>query len=549
MSRSHFARRIARTATARHPRTTSLVSRAVLFVTVVAVLGVVTAVDSASAVVADHLVVSATSSRNTSNVKSATASCPPGLRAIGAGVSVESPGNHIILEGLRPTATGVTATGHANSGTNTWAVTAQAICAEPPAGLEIVSVTSPSNANRPKTATAACPGAKRVIGAGAEILGGNGKVVIDGMRPFGTEVDASGDVIGTYDEPWSVRSYAICADPLAGQQIVTRLSDIGSLHTQLTATLCPTGTRLLGTGFDVVGGSGEVGVVQLAPSSMVRISAVAAEHSDYPISWQVNSIGICGGLNLEVVASSSPSNAASPKSRNVNCPGSKRVVGTGFRVTGNAPGNVVVDRMMPSTPTRVSVRGIEDENGTLGTWSVSARAVCANPLPGRQIVTATSETDSGNPKFVTATCPFGKQVIGTGAAISGGAGEVSLDDVVPSRTEVTASAREDDTGTTRDWSVTAFAVCANPLADRQVVTARTVTNSFVAKSATAICPSDTRLTGTGFRIDGALGEVRVENVQPGSNVSPTNVSVQANEDDDGTTRNWALTAYAICATP
>ena len=85
------------------------------------------------------------------------------------------------------------------------------------------------------------------------------------MRPFGTEVDASGDVIGTYDEPWSVRSYAICADPLAGQQIVTRLSDIGSLHTQLTSKLCPTGKRLLGTGFDVVGGSGEVGVVQLAP--------------------------------------------------------------------------------------------------------------------------------------------------------------------------------------------------------------------------------------------------------------------------------------------
>ena len=92
-------------------------------------------------------------------------------------------------------------------------------------------------------------------------------------------------------------------------------------------------------------------------------------------------------------------------------------------------------------------------------------------------------------------------------------------------------------------------MCANPLADRQIVTARTATNSFVAKSATAICPSDTRLTGTGFRIDGARGEVRVENVQPGSNVSPTNVSVQANEDDDGTTRNWALTTYAICATP
>ena len=91
--------------------------------------------------------------------------------------------------------------------------------------------------------------------------------------------------------------------------------------------------------------------------------------------------------------------------------------------------------------------------------------------------------------------------------------------------------------------MTTFAVCANPLADLQIVTARTATNSFVAKTATASCPSDTRLTGTGYRIDGTPGAVRVENLQPGTNVSPTNVSVQANEDDDGTTRNWALTAY------
>ena len=117
----------------------------------------------------------------------------------------------------------------------------------------------------------------------------------------------------------------------------------------------------------------------------------------------------------------------------------KRVVGTGYRITGNTPGNIVVDHMVPSTPTSVSVRGIEDDNGTSGTWSVSARAVCANPLPGHRSVTATTATDSSNPKVVTATCPFGKQVIGTSAAISGGAGEVSLDDVVPSRTQVTAS--------------------------------------------------------------------------------------------------------------
>ena len=200
--------------------------------------------------------------------------------------------------------------------------------------------------------------------------------------------------------------------------------------------------------------------------------------------------------------------------------------------------------MVPS-PGSVGVTASVDDDGTLGSWTASARAVCANPLPGQQIVSATSVAHSSTAKTAIASCPAGKQVVGTGAAITGGRGETSLDDVVPGSSDVTVTAHEDDNGTTEAWSVTAYAVCAAPLAGHQIVQAGSGSGSFAAKSATATCPPAATLLGTGFRLDGAYGQARVENIQP----SPTNVSISANEDDDGTPDNWALTAYAVCATP
>ena len=56
--------------------------------------------------------------------------------------------------------------------------------------------------------------------------------------------------------------------------------------------------------------------------------------------------------------------------------------------------------------------------------------MCANPPPGLQLVTAASEFDS-DPASVTATCPTGKNLIGTGGEIAAGLGQVMLDDLRP----------------------------------------------------------------------------------------------------------------------
>ena len=118
-------------------------------------------------------------------------------------------------------------------------------------------------------------------------------------------------------------------------------------------------------------------------------------------------------------------------------------------------------------------------------------------------------------------------------------------EVRPSRREE-VSARE-DLRSANSWSVTAYVVCADRLADHRIVTATTGSDSSAAKSATATCPSDTQLLGTGYRTDGR--GIRVTNVHPGGTIRPTNVAVSAEEEHDGTASNWAVTAFADCATP
>jgi hypothetical protein len=94
-------------------------------------------------------------------------------------------------------------------------------------------------------------------------------------------------------------------------------------------------------------------------------------------------------------------------------------------------------------------------------------AVLSSPLrrtpAGQQRIAATSPTDSASPKSVTATCPSGQRVIGTGHELANGRGQVLLDDVIPSAdlTSVRVEAFEDQDGTTNPWSVTAYAICAD----------------------------------------------------------------------------------------
>jgi hypothetical protein len=170
----------------------------------------------------------------------------------------------------------------------------------------------------------------------------------------------------------------------------------------------------------------------------------------------------------------------------------------------------------------------------------------SSAVPGLVRVLASSANNSASPKTVIATCPGNKRLTGTGARIDGGGGEVALNDLTPNQalTSNTVTAYEADP-TAANWRVTAYALCADPLPGRVLATAASALNSASPKTRTAPCPAGKRLTGTGARIDGGGSEVALNDLTP--DATPGSTTATAFEEDP-TTANWRVTAFAICAT-
>ncbi|WFE25684.1 hypothetical protein O7623_20195 [Solwaraspora sp. WMMD791] len=142
-------------------------------------------------------------------------------------------------------------------------------------------------------------------------------------------------------------------------------------------------------------------------------------------------------------------------------------------------------------------------------------------------------------KSVTVHCPqAGQSVFGAGGRIIDGAGAVALTAIAPDQTlssvTVEAAARN---GHTADWSVEAIAVCdvSSDPPHRQAST--TVDGATAAAS----CPDPTRVTGTGFRFDGAVA-AHLDEVTPDQDLRRVRVHV-------GGTTPARVTAYAICKRP
>jgi hypothetical protein len=245
---------------------------------------------------------------------------------------------------------------------------------------------------------------------------------------------------------------------------------------------------------------------------------------------------------LQVVSAVSAADSSSPKSALATCPAGKRVIGTGFYIDG-VEGRVSIDDLIP-TATTVLATGYETQPGTNAIWWIRAFAVCANPLPGLEIVAVSSGADSMT-KATTATCPAGKQALGSGAAIAAGTGEVMLDALVPSGAAVSAVAYEDGDGTTAAWTLSAFAICASAPAGLQVVASRTV-NDSTNKFDTPTCPAGTVPLSLGWDISSrAAGEILIDIAMP----TATGALVAAREGGAGVSTSWTLTTRAVCATP
>ncbi|TMR06946.1 hypothetical protein ETD83_02740 [Actinomadura soli] len=258
-------------------------------------------------------------------------------------------------------------------------------------GLGRVVATGASDSLTQKSIAASCPVGKRVVGGGGEIIGGGGQVVLTQLRPVQDGAGGRYVVAGREDETgftgnWSLRAYAVCADPLPGLQIVAATSATSSDQTRNLFAFCPSGTNMLGLGVQVNNGSGQVHITAEAnfffdPPIANNVAAIE-DSNGFAGNWSLTSYAVCAVPvpGLQIVYGSSAASSAG-KSATVTCPPGTRVHGAGPGVsaaTNAILSHLVVDRVVVDPAlNQVTIGAVEDETGTAGDWTVGVAAVCA----------------------------------------------------------------------------------------------------------------------------------------------------------------------------
>ncbi|GAA0921787.1 hypothetical protein GCM10009557_91480 [Virgisporangium ochraceum] len=250
---------------------------------------------------------------------------------------------------------------------------------------------------------------------------------------------------------------------------------------------------------------------------------------------------------VRTTATSAPGSTVE-KSQTVNCPKGKKVLGGAGRVDGAPNGEVGLTFSSPvNGGAGFTVSAAEDADGTTANWTVTAIAFCSNEPAGLQYVQHTFTAGSTKSRWSSITCPKGKKVLGAGGRVSGAKGRAVLTGVVPSEDgrTITATAYEDEAGTTANWSVTALATCVKPSKGLEIVQAGTAQSSDVSIAAAPLsCPEGTRLHGVAGEVGGGNGEVRLRALDDDGDDTAT---ARAAEDADGTDRMWSVRTYGICA--
>lgn len=179
-------------------------------------------------------------------------------------------------------------------------------------------------------------------------------------------------------------------------------------------------------------------------------------------------------------------------------------------------------------------------------------AICADPLPGLKIVSATSETGSPNNELKVVDCPTQTLALGSGGRIGGGHGQVHLNETSAGSNLSFARGQEDSTGFAGNWTVTAYAVCADvPLSRHAVITGFSPQGGSVdRKFAEARCPNGMTVTGGSAAISGgdtirAVIESVKPDVLPGG-APGDRIQVIARENSP-TNSHWTVRAIASCA--
>jgi hypothetical protein len=243
------------------------------------------------------------------------------------------------------------------------------------------------------------------------------------------------------------------------------------------------------------------------------------------------------------------------KAVRVFCPQGTQLIGGSFNLWG-AEGAVVLDDFIPSADNLLVGAGEivgpgEPADGTTASWEVVATAVCASPLAGYSIQTATSDFRQTTAQQATATCPPGRSIIGAGASLSNGWGQVSISSLLmsePFGTETTAKAITDKDGYSGSWSITSYAICANAPSGWHAIGSSSNFDTSQTKIKPVFCPAGQSPIGGGWTVPGLTSRSvdtyitrLLTNSGQDANVTITSTAASL------PTSNWSENVQAVCA--
>ncbi|GIG91207.1 hypothetical protein [Plantactinospora endophytica] len=185
--------------------------------------------------------------------------------------------------------------------------------------------------------------------------------------------------------------------------------------------------------------------------------------------------------------------------------------------------------------------------GTVGTVGPARAAGPDSRVAAPVRISVTSATNSLASKSVVVNCPAGQRVHGAGGEITGGGGNVTLDDITPSLTLTTVLVTGVENGAyAGNWNVTGYAICGVDTLNLQRVHFTGPANSVTPKSVFAGCPSGLRLYGLGAELNGASGNVFLDDLTPNAALTGATLTGYENGAFAG---NWSVTGFAICGNP
>jgi len=227
----------------------------------------------------------------------------------------------------------------------------------------VTSAPSGPDSVSPKAATATCPKFFTVIGAGGDISGGAGKVALEQVQPDLRTRSVQVTAAETDRNPlnWSVRARAICAPVPGGLVEKVWHSAITSADKEQTVR-CPAGKTLLGFGYAVLNGNGQVVVTKDAPldgslnSPATKLTVGAHEEDGTAAKWRLVITLLCANPIANQLVSSNSDFIGTARAKSVetaDCLNGQHATGGGFEVlptTAGADGDFAVTSIAPVVP-------------------------------------------------------------------------------------------------------------------------------------------------------------------------------------------------------